>query len=258
MARQFAGGGQTDWINCGDIDALDGLSALSVSCWVKFTSFLVIGEALVAKVKNNGGGSYDGWALQMWYEGSGNDFLLRISNANATHIRTTDCAMSTGIWYQVCMVYDGSLSGDTNRLKCWMNGTQRATSVTAAGVPASCGSSVAPVEIGNMHQESLEYGVQGHLAEVGVWNRALTSTEAVAVTSGKAPSFLPDGLIVYMPLTGQNSPEPNLVAGRQSIQGVITNAIKTAHPDGVRYPSRGGATSLVRSVEYFSSRNWGR
>lgn len=235
MARTFASPGNTDWINCGNIAALDGLSAVSVAALVKFDSFYANAPSLVSKVTFNGTGSdFNGWAVQMW-GASYNQVMLRISNGNVSVVSAPN-TFSTGVWYRICCVYDGSLTGDTNRSKIWIDGSQATGTADVAGVPASIGACTAEVEIGNMHTGSSEIGIAGSLAEVGVWNRALTADEAVSVTSGYSPAFFQSGLVLYMPCTGQNSPEPNVVPGGASIVGAVTNATKSAHPDFMRYP----------------------
>jgi hypothetical protein len=64
----------------------------------------------------------------------------------------------------------------------------------------------------------------GRLAEVAIWNRALTSAEAIAVSGGMSARSVPDGLLFYAPLANG---EADLV-GKST--AVVTGTTDSVHP----------------------------
>lgn len=72
------------------------------------------------------------------------------------------------------------------------------------------------------------------VAEVAIWNRVLTSTERGNLNSfSPANVAAPSGLVDYLPLIGDTSPEPNLAGGTV---GTVTGTTQAAHPPMVTTP----------------------
>jgi Concanavalin A-like lectin/glucanases superfamily len=76
----------------------------------------------------------------------------------------------------------------------------------------------------------------GSIAELGVWNAALTAAELAALGKGYSPRLIrPQSLKFYWPLIGRASPETELINGKV---GTITGTIDAAPHARVFYPKR--------------------
>ncbi len=77
----------------------------------------------------------------------------------------------------------------------WLNGVQEATTYSiGTSWPDSLW------VIGGRSSTVNSAPMEGHLAEVALWNRALTGDQIASLAAGYAPSYEPRGLISYMPL----------------------------------------------------------
>lgn len=141
---------------------------------------------------------------------------------------------STGVWAHVLLTYDGSSTA--NNPVMYLNGVS--ATVTRLVAPAgTLGTTTMRHMLGN--NNNFTRGLGGSLCEVGVWNRILTATEIAALAGGDAPTFFPNGLLLYRSLRGANNPErePRLsTLGANTIDGIVTGTTVTAHYDGIVYP----------------------
>lgn len=81
--------------------------------------------------------------------------------------------------------------------------------------------------IGNRMSDGLRPFL-GSLAEVAIWNRVVSADERKALSQKFAPSMFPGGLVLYLPLTGRNSPEKNLAPGGFN-SGTVTGTAYIDH-----------------------------
>ena len=130
-------------------------------------------------------------------------------------------------WHRQVVVYDGSLTGNANRLKVFQDGAQKTLTFGANPVPASCAAG------GNWMAGRDEAGANyttGALADMGVW-KATALSDADALSLSVATSALlvqPAYLTFYAPLIGTLSPEPDV---RGKFDGTLTNTpTSEAHP----------------------------
>ncbi len=77
---------------------------------------------------------------------------------------------------------------------------------------------------------------EGMIAEVAVWNAALTTPEMVILAARYSPLFVrPQSLVAYWRLIGRTSPEIDLVGG---FDMTLNNAPTQAPHPGIIYPTR--------------------
>lgn len=225
MARTFAAG-PTDHIDYGHISSMDNAAALSAAFSFNLSALTDFAH-FISQFDNNGGGSYDGWSVQEAGGADNDNLIVTIRNAGVAFGRSGGHTISTGTWYRMCFVYNGSLSGDANRLKMWIDGVAQTLTFDAPGIPATIGASVNAFRIGTSAPG--EGSVAGSFAGVGVWSRALTDSEAIAQSKGYAPGHFRSNLTVNTDLIGRYSPELNIPTGGGT-QGTVTNAATSAHP----------------------------
>mgnify|MGYP001602929224 CR=1 FL=1 len=160
----------------------DFSTAMSWQAWVKIEALVAGAHAIISKFV---GGSQASYMLR--HDGDGTVSLL-IPDA-LTDVDDSDCpragissALVAGTLYHLVMIYDGTLSGNANRLKLYINNVLQTLSFTGT-IPASLQDSTAAVVIG---LEALlgTYEYDGIIDEVGAWSRALTADDVRVLYNG--------------------------------------------------------------------------
>lgn len=133
-------------------------------------------------------------------------------------------AMSETAWVQCVLTWAATathaiyLNGASQGLENWLaQGTVNAISSSGSTPELGIGSAADGGEL------------DGRMAEVAVWTRAVTASEALALGKGFSPAFFPQNRVFYAPL----------VRGIQNLSGPIltnNNATVIEHPR-VIYPS---------------------
>lgn len=99
-------------------------------------------------------------------------FWLGVDNGAVTWAKSNS-ALNTGEWYYCTATFDSS----SNTIKVYINGSD---TTTGSGSIAGFGSVVGEVVIGKRNGNNDSY-MNGNLANVAIWNRALTSDEINSV-----------------------------------------------------------------------------
>ena len=136
----------------------------------------------------------------------------------------TSTAFVNDIQHHCCAVFTSSISR-----ACFIDGGSKGTDTTS-----STPTGVDRMAIGRAMDSSASDTISGRIAEVGIWNAALTDAEVAILALGFSPPFVrPQSLIGYWPLIGRTSPEIDLVGGNDM---AVTGATAFAHP-GIIYPT---------------------
>ena len=101
--------------------------------------------------------------------------IYRYSNSVYFHINSSGSNLgyvtgpSNGVWTNILMVYNGSLSGNTNRLKVYFNGDQQ-TLTFAGSIPSVTGSYSTSYLGGRSATDSTPNFYTGKMSNVAIWN----------------------------------------------------------------------------------------
>jgi hypothetical protein len=184
MAYQFNGTNQ--YLSIADNANLDVTGALTVACFAKANTIIAGTGPLIAKWV--GGTNQRSYSIMIYQ----NKLLIDVTSlgtsasvleiGGSTLIGTTQfhCAMS--------------FTPSTN-FTAYLNGNVEAT--TSSGVPVSIFNSTSPLTIGYL---PINY-FPGLIAEVGIWNAALTITEIASLAKGMTcDKVRPQSLVFYAPL----------------------------------------------------------
>jgi len=104
-------------------------------------------------------------------------------------------------WNHVALTFDGSQSGNSNRLKGYFNGNNETLAFAGTTIPAttSNNSAIETFRI-NRHQAENLWGT-GDYAELGMWQAALTAAEIASLAKGMTCAQVrPQSLVYYTPL----------------------------------------------------------
>lgn len=136
---------------------------------------------------------------------------------------------STGSWQNYVVTFDGSST--SNDPIIYKDGVSQ--SVTErVGPSGTLRSSRTDLTIGS-EVSSGQYW-DGGIAEIAKWNRVLTAGEAAALGKGFAPAFFKNGLLLYLPLIGRISNEPDL---RFGVTGSVDGGVTAIGHPRIIYPT---------------------
>lgn len=183
----LAASANSEWLSVADNATLDFSTAFSLSVWINQTT-LGVSRAIVGKWDYQTQGS---WMLQT--DDTNSDELIiyvatSLIDAGVTFGLTTDANLVTGTWYHLVLIYDGTLSGNANRLKLYINGVQKTLSFTGT-IPASLQNSSADLKFGKFGGSLTRY-FNGAFDEASIASRAWTAAEVAELyQSGAGQSY---------------------------------------------------------------------
>jgi Concanavalin A-like lectin/glucanases superfamily len=152
-----------------DNASIDFTSKLSISAWFNATSL----PTTVNPISKGILSSSLEWAFRFTSGTHPAFFLGDTGLAISASANGFTAVIST--WYHVAIVYDGTQTGNSNRVKMWVNGASQ--TLTFGGTfPAANTPQAGGFFLGQLGGGTPQYWV-GLIDEVGLWNVALTSTQ---------------------------------------------------------------------------------
>jgi chitodextrinase len=231
--------GVDDYVTIGDAAQADGLTAITVSAWVKFAGNSPAEIHFIDKSHCSGGTNGGPWELGIGltrphkaefviYPQGGNPYAYVFSGPSSTSV-------DDGAWHHVAGRYDGS------RISIWVDGVQEnSTALSGASMP----NTTFAVELGG-HCNGYAYPFKGTLDDVRIYGRALTANEILTdmsspvgggttINDTAAPS-IPTGLsstsatATQIGVTWQASTDNVGVAGYNVYRnGVLSGTVSTS------------------------------
>lgn len=153
--------------------------------------------------------------------------------------QSTDGALSIGAWVHIAMTYS-----DADGVRLYRNGLECGYASRSAGSGSATPDHGASLFLFNVPDGSMTF--DGRLAEVGLWNRVLTTGEiSLLATRGYSPVLLRAGLAGAWRLSGIAAPEPDPVHNNNATVYGTTSA---NHPPGIiaTLPERTATTGTMR------------
>ncbi len=149
-----------------------GLSAMTVTAWIKSSADSGSYQNIIGVFDGS-----TGWLVHV--RNSSVPVLILLGDSSAFFYGGPTVTDDT--WHHIALVFDGSLTGDSNRLKMYVDGTQ-ITSLTAGG--GAIPSTVPTPGSVNCHIGSAD-GIgryfYGGIDDVRIYNRALSGAEITTV-----------------------------------------------------------------------------
>ena len=175
-AVQFAGDG--DYIDCPQIAATNNAQKLTVAFWLN-TDERDDWDVLVSKFQDGN----DLFTIQLGdeatHENGDDDLTVYIYNDSQSaegRVWTEGDYLSDGKWVHIAVVYNGTLSGNTNRCKIYINGRLVPLEDTDT-IPTDLYDATDPWWIGWQETANQLYSVEGKMDEFHLYTRALTASE---------------------------------------------------------------------------------
>jgi hypothetical protein len=191
MAYEF--NGTTQYLSTASTPITNG--PLTVACWYK-TDNAATSQALVSIGDNNGQERF-----QLFYSGTtavNPSFSCIYSTGSSAGAASNAGAATTNTWYHVAGTVSGALGGSID-FRSYRNGVL-GTTLGPTTTSALTGN-IDSILIGARFGTSLGLYLDGQIAEVGIWNAALTAAEIAALAKGMTcDKIRPQSLVFYAPL----------------------------------------------------------
>ena len=180
--------GTADYINCGAISELASATNFSLSGWFYFDS--------VANNKTlySYGGTGTNYGITVQTHASGNLIFVIASATNdsgSNYIQTNLASvLTTSTWYHVACMYDGSQTGNTDKAKIYINGTEVAYAAGGGTIPATTSASTGPFNIGQWNLGGSNRFFSGNISNVAIFGSTLTPEEILDLYNNGIPPNL--------------------------------------------------------------------
>ena len=207
MARLFTAA-STEYLEIQS--ALVSIEPFTVACWFKAVDvthdFVLIGIG-----DKDVGNDYH---LLQARGASSADYILAYSYNGSLGMALTSVAYTANVWHHACGVFAAS-----NDRRAYLNGAGKVTDTTDIVVE-----NIDTFTVGVVPGSSRFGYMDGHIAEIAIWNAALTDAEVAILAKGYSPRFVrPQSLVEYF----------DLIRGLNGIKGNVLTASGTTvsnHP----------------------------
>jgi hypothetical protein len=149
----------------------------------------------------------------------------------------SDAGLFTGLTALYPVMFDWDDAANIQNL--YINNVLIGTSAAAFNVP------VGNADVYVLASTGTATSWNGAIAELARWDRVLTADERAVLQAARCPTFVPRGLVSYLPIIGRTSPEVELIGGEDL--PVVGAPLAAGHPR-VRYPSSPYIPSLVAAA----------
>jgi len=166
--------GTDDYADCGDVTTLNSASAFTFSVWVKFPNTTDVAHCM---------SKYLNATNRMHIAIASNILYFNLSNGGSQYGQV---AFTNTDWCHIAMVYDGSLSGNSNRLKAYINNVQQSLTFTGTIQATTVNLTGQPLRFWN---QGSTYGA-ALCDEYALFNSALTTGQLTTIYNGGTPTDL--------------------------------------------------------------------
>tara|TARA_R110000824_G_scaffold116641_4_gene268210 strand:- start:4516 stop:6855 length:2340 start_codon:yes stop_codon:yes gene_type:complete len=166
--------GIDEYVNFGDVSAIDSLSAITISSWIKCSSTGGT-NPIFSKYKD------DNENIQLLV--NGNKILFQVENSNDC---SADFAYTSNDWNHIVAVFDGSGGTNADKCKIYLNGVSQ--TLTFSGTFPSSVDDLSGYDT-YIGRRSSGYYI-GNIDEVALWNTALDGNAVKAIYNGGNPTDL--------------------------------------------------------------------
>jgi hypothetical protein len=183
--------GTNDYVGVNAMPSTNALSQLTISGWVKRKPATPTRGGVFVKQTN-----VNNWlALQFF---SVSQINVIVSNGSLAYGSINATAAEITGWHHYTMVFDGTQTGNANRLKLYIDGVSRTLSFPGASIPATTPTIAGAGFLGYDQQNNTF--LNGSMDEVRMYNRALSATEVANLYQTGAQTLLvpnDTGLVGY-------------------------------------------------------------
>jgi hypothetical protein len=162
------------------------------------------------------------WRLVLRGATVGDPVRFDIQSGGAIEVAATTTGYSANTWHHACGV-----TASTSSRAVYIDGGSKGTNTNPAASPT------APdrTSVGRWATSSPGNYMSGMIAEVGVWNVALSDGDVAILAKGISPRLMrPASLVAYWPIIGRADPEPDLWGDTSTSLTVTGATAANTHP----------------------------
>ena len=195
----------SEFIDVGNISHLSNVSKFTICYWFNLDSLSDFKRFL---------GSYtdtSNWITFNFKNSTGDlQFVVRNSDSSKATLEVVSSGkVEVNNWYNITVVYDGTITGNENRLKVFLNNTQETLTFTGT-IPATTATLSNSFFINN---DGFATGGSSKISEVAVFDYALSSTQISTLYGSSSlgagnPMALKPAPVAYYPLGDNSSGNP--------------------------------------------------
>ena len=217
--------GSSDYLDCGDVSVINGASALTISGWIN--PDMASGNDII--YSKNGVDADD--RILLYIDVDDEDLYIKYENGGTNQYgkyTSFTTASYQNKWTHFAVVFNGTISGNAERLKLYINGAAPALSFTGTIASTITDASGHPFYIAKSDADYFD----GKMDEVRIWNVARSEEEILDnYKSGITDPYAENELKLYLRMNNG----PGAVAFDHSntmAHGTITGATWTAQSSG--------------------------
>ena len=242
-AKAYSFSGTDQNISTKDITQLNSASAFTVTAWALQTTANTQGVIWAKRATDTNKIDLTAWNDGFDYV----DFATGAPNINA---KFDNSVIASGVWFHSAVVFDGTASGDANRLKVYINGIQRPlTFIDGRPVPATTA---------NLAGINFEIGTNaandwnGKIDDVRVYDRALSPDEINATYNSSAGLRVQSGHLIFD--TGDSWLKYNVSSwsGWHHVAGVYNGTRAALFADGTEVNSTDDRSLFTFPVQAYA------
>lgn len=156
----------SQYLNCGNISSLNSANKFTITGWAKRSSTSSNYVELISKVTD----ANNYLAIELYNDGK---LYLTIANGSVTYGDAG--TLNDTNWHYIALVYDGTQTGNANRLKGYVDGVEKTLTFTGT-IPSSTPNLSGNVEIGRVNIGGGFYS-SGLIDQMMIFNYPLTQAQ---------------------------------------------------------------------------------
>ena len=178
--------GVDDYVDVGAVSFLPSATNLTVSTWLKTSDVtdnqVVFGDNSATPI----------FTFEYW--GSVNRMYFEYGSFLYCYL-TLNSVVSNDIWHNLALVYDGSGATNTDKIKIYINGVDKSSSLTFVGtVPTALNASIGNLWLGNGQNYNSPF--LGNIDEFAIWNSSLTQENITSIYNSGEPARI-EGAVAH-------------------------------------------------------------
>jgi hypothetical protein len=158
--------GADDYVSVQKQTAFVNVSQFTLMAWMKRR---IVGSKVVC---HQGATLFVDVSMELWND---NKAYFEVGNGSNQYAFVSNTSTS---WQYLAMAFDGGQEGNSNRLKCYINGTLLNVSYNGV-IPTTTGDPDTVFAIGNTQGAGTSNFSDGNIAQVSIYNRALSASEVL-------------------------------------------------------------------------------
>ena len=194
--RSLVFDGISDYLDCGDLTFLNSASAFSISVWIKSDSTNSLDYICSKNFGNN----------RIHIAISYNIMYFNVSNGTNTYgtvpFTSTD-------WNHISLVFNGSGTGNSNKLKAYINGEEQSLTFTGTTPSTTANLSGTAFQIGRRDSDYFS----GKMCDFKIFDSHLTEAQVTELyrKPESTPSAVQDNLLAWYPMIEGNPESPQSI-----------------------------------------------